>query len=488
MKGFHSTLSRRDFMKGLGLAGMGISTATAAVPSFRDLDEISSYKNDSLKRPWWIKEVDKITTEVDWQRMQRFQKHKYNNFNAHLPEEEATQIRATARTEMQRRMANNDTPGWTLRDLAVKSAGWYGVRYRLGQGVQYLMDMVGPPATEPFENQNAVPLGVPKWNGTPEENSKMLTNVLRFFGASSVGFVELNEQNKKMIWTNLPFAPFPSVQLDTDDAIPNFDMSTKSVKLPNKIQYAVVFTVRQSLDMFKRPGWISDGAAGAAYDNCDIIQYRLKSFLYTIGYNCFLQSLQGNGPIAGWGTLSGLGELGRLQHLITPEWGPMIRESVMVLMDLPVAPTKPVDFGASRFCINCSKCSDACPSGALKGEKEPSWETTPKYNDDIQPQLFNNPGIKSWYFDHFKCNKYWQETDSFCGFCNAVCVFSKEDFASIHDVVKGVVAKTKLFDGFFVEMDKMFDYGLYPAEEVENWWGENQPVHGIHYENDPFFN
>jgi histidinol-phosphate/aromatic aminotransferase/cobyric acid decarboxylase-like protein len=39
---FHSTVSRRTFMKGLGLAGAGIGAAAAAAPVFHDLDEVSS--------------------------------------------------------------------------------------------------------------------------------------------------------------------------------------------------------------------------------------------------------------------------------------------------------------------------------------------------------------------------------------------------------------------------------------------------------------
>jgi len=42
MSKFHSTITRRDFMKGLGLAGAGLGAAAATAPVFRDLDEIVS--------------------------------------------------------------------------------------------------------------------------------------------------------------------------------------------------------------------------------------------------------------------------------------------------------------------------------------------------------------------------------------------------------------------------------------------------------------
>lgn len=40
MNKLHSTVSRRDFMKGLGLAEAGLGAAMAAAPVFHDLDEV----------------------------------------------------------------------------------------------------------------------------------------------------------------------------------------------------------------------------------------------------------------------------------------------------------------------------------------------------------------------------------------------------------------------------------------------------------------
>ncbi|MEN8614021.1 twin-arginine translocation signal domain-containing protein, partial [Dehalogenimonas sp. THU2] len=55
MSQFHSTMSRRDFMKGLGLAGAGIGAAAAIAPSFSDLDELAA-SGPSARHPWWVKE------------------------------------------------------------------------------------------------------------------------------------------------------------------------------------------------------------------------------------------------------------------------------------------------------------------------------------------------------------------------------------------------------------------------------------------------
>ncbi|ADJ26822.1 hypothetical protein Dehly_1541 [Dehalogenimonas lykanthroporepellens BL-DC-9] len=42
MTKFHTTVSRRDFMKGLGLAGAGLGAASVAGPSFQDLDAFNA--------------------------------------------------------------------------------------------------------------------------------------------------------------------------------------------------------------------------------------------------------------------------------------------------------------------------------------------------------------------------------------------------------------------------------------------------------------
>ena len=66
MSKFHSTVSRRDFMKGLGLAGAGLGAAVATTPVFHDLDELISSANDRLNNPWWVKDVAKPPMEIDW--------------------------------------------------------------------------------------------------------------------------------------------------------------------------------------------------------------------------------------------------------------------------------------------------------------------------------------------------------------------------------------------------------------------------------------
>ena len=47
----HSTISRRDFLKILGLGGVGLGAAAVAAPVFHDLDEVIASPQAEFKRP-----------------------------------------------------------------------------------------------------------------------------------------------------------------------------------------------------------------------------------------------------------------------------------------------------------------------------------------------------------------------------------------------------------------------------------------------------
>jgi len=61
---------------------------------------------------------------------------------------------------------------------------------------------------------------------------------------------------------------------------------------------------------------------------------------------------------------AGLGEIGRLGELITPEFGPLQKLS-LILTDAPLVPDRPRSFG---FCDGCSACAEACPLDAVSTE------------------------------------------------------------------------------------------------------------------------
>jgi len=78
MTKYHSTFSRREFMKVLGLGGAGLGAAAVMPPAIRDLDEVMASPQAEFKRPSWVKQVTKPTVEIDWPMMKRFDYHYVN--------------------------------------------------------------------------------------------------------------------------------------------------------------------------------------------------------------------------------------------------------------------------------------------------------------------------------------------------------------------------------------------------------------------------
>jgi epoxyqueuosine reductase len=186
MAKYHSTLSRREFLKALGLGGAGLATAAVAPPIFHDLDEMMASPQAVLKRPSWVREVNKPTVEIDWGRMQRF-----NYFDvmwaggfakAVGPEQADEIIRASARNTLLWRLENK--PGYRLEDVALNSCT-----------TQAPLSFMGSQRSPTPES-----LGVPAWSGTPEDAGRLVRTFLRVHGAAHVGFVELEtDTTEKLI-------------------------------------------------------------------------------------------------------------------------------------------------------------------------------------------------------------------------------------------------------------------------------------------------
>jgi epoxyqueuosine reductase len=111
---------------------------------------------------------------------------------------------------------------------------------------------------------------------------------------------------------------------------------------------------------------------------------------------------------------AGLGELGRIGLMLSPEFGPRQR-ICKVFTNLPLVPDKPVDFGIRSFCETCHACAQACPARAISFD-ERTTSTTSKSN---------RPGILRWPVDVEKCYMFWQENGGIdCANCVAACPWS----------------------------------------------------------------
>jgi ferredoxin len=119
---------------------------------------------------------------------------------------------------------------------------------------------------------------------------------------------------------------------------------------------------------------------------------------------------------------AGLGELGRLGLLITPELGPRVRITV-VTTTAPLAQDAPMSFGAAAFCEICLKCADGCPANAIsKGARE----------------VF--AGVQKWQSRGDTCYRHWRKVGTDCALCLKVCPFS-HPAGPAHDLVRWAIRR-----------------------------------------------
>ncbi|AII61457.1 reductive dehalogenase [Dehalococcoides mccartyi] len=491
MSQFHSIVSRRDFMKGLGLVGAGVGAAGAANPVFHDIDEIASSSSSLQHNPWWVKDVDQPTTPIDWDVLKpgRVAYVGTGMFGGMGPD-----VLKYSRAETQKLMINylkSEDPNWQpgANLLGVKSAstdpeypdfagdikdnalatgsalltaGVFPMEVIMATGGKYFS------LTDHPEGWREVPYitqrGGTKWQGSPEEALKVVRAAARFYGFDDVQAIPVDEKFLKVMWGTkqmiISNAPTTFEFGDVDDFVCTPAVNPTNITIPNKCKWYLNFTCRQPGEVTRHAQSTTQNAAQTySYANWIKTFKHVQDFLWGLGY-ISLDNIHGRFIPTGFtGTMCGAGELSRWSGILTPKFGNMTRVVHGVLTDLPLAETSPVNFGARKFCETCGICANSCPQGAIQ-QGEATWDA--RY-------AWENSGYLGWRNDMTLCNH--------CPVCQGVCPFNAFDKSGIHEIIKSTISATSLFNGFFTSMDKSFDYGRKPAAE---WWDDpNQPVWGM---------
>lgn len=227
----------------------------------------------------------------------------------------------------------------------------------------------------------------------PKEFSKNIKEITKYFGATDVGIVKLNDYHY--------YSHFGGVNETV--GIKNYNEEVKKV-----YKTAIVFTVKMDLDMMNRaPNFeelltTEDGYLKVAY-----IGAKLEMYLKELGYKSQSQNgeyyLTPQVPLA---VDAGLGEIGMANHLVTKEYGNNVRiGSVLTTLELDY--DEPIDYGLHDFCKKCALCLMNCPSKAITHK-------TREVNG------------RTWYkFDDNKCYEVWTKMGTDCGTCIQACPFTQ---------------------------------------------------------------
>jgi ferredoxin len=223
------------------------------------------------------------------------------------------------------------------------------------------------------------------------------------------------------------------------------------VELSHK--YAIALTVEMDKYLLSRaPAGPTVMESAQEYLNSGAMTVQLAEFIHQFGYSARAH-IDGNYrvvcPLVARD--AGLGEIGRMGLLMTPELGPRVRLAV-VTTDLPLIPNERKRDGTMiDFCRRCKKCADVCPARAISFDDRKEID-----------------GVLRWQVSSEACFTYWCRIGTDCGRCMSVCPYSHPNNA-MHNLVRLAVRQSALLRAAALKMDDLF-YGRKPAPlPIPNW-------------------
>lgn len=225
----------------------------------------------------------------------------------------------------------------------------------------------------------------------------------------------------------------------------------KQVELNHK--FAIAFTVEMNFEFTTAgPQAPIVMESGQQYLNAGAIAVQLAAFIRNLGHEARAHidaNYQVVCPLVAKD--AGLGELGRMGLLMTPDHGPRVRIGVVTTNIPLLTDLQKEDHSMIEFCEICKKCAETCPSQAISS----------KGQEEID-------GIKRWQINQEKCFQFWCLAGTDCGRCLAVCPFSHPD-NFMHRMIRFGIKNNYLFRKIALPMDD-FIYGRRPkVKEIPTW-------------------
>jgi reductive dehalogenase len=219
----------------------------------------------------------------------------------------------------------------------------------------------------------------------------------------------------------------------------------------NQHQYALAFTVEMDHDFVRNaPYAFAVLESSRQYLRSGMIALQVAGIIRDMGYTARAH-IDGEYEVVCplVARDAGLGEIGRMGLLMTPELGPRVRIAV-VTTSFPLVPdARKEDFSTIDSCIQCKKCAEVCPANAIP------------FDDRSEIN-----GVLRWQIDQQACFTYWTRTGTDCARCMSVCPFS-HPVNALHNIVRYGIKKSMLFRKLALWMDD-FMYGRKPRPLIIN--------------------
>ena len=216
--------------------------------------------------------------------------------------------------------------------------------------------------------------------------------------------------------------------------------------------HAIAFTVEMDHRMMQSaPASTTLMESARQYLNAGTIAVQIAVAIRQLGYNARAHidaNYQVICPLVARD--AGLGEIGRMGLLMTPQHGPRVRIGV-VTTDMPLAlSAENPDPSVEEFCRICEKCAKVCPSQALP---------------------FGDRGER-WKIDSEACFTYWCESGTDCGRCVITCPYAHPD-TGVHRVVRTAIRRSPLLRRLATPLDDLA-YGVKPKPKPLPEWMESK--------------
>lgn len=285
--------------------------------------------------------------------------------------------------------------GFTQKDFALRNAAWLisdlVSERSAGEGLRE--GFQGPIRADTPVAPEKAPLG------DAASEAAQIKGIARMFGADLVGITHRDDR-----WH---YAERPDVRT----------MTPVANDLPDGLSHVIVMGHAMDADLVQAyPSALAGAATGREYSHEAAIVMQVAAYIRNLGYQA-VASMNDTALVIPYAIKAGLGEYGRNQMVLTPEYGPRVRFS-KIFTDMPLAVDRPRSLGLKAYCEGCDLCARACPVRALPFG-------APDFGEEVSagsPSTYR--GVRKWSSNAEACFGYWAKLKTDCAICMRVCPFT----------------------------------------------------------------